>query len=274
MKFDMGQAWSDTTRLLTANIGMIAIVAGVFFFLPYAAMTLLLTNSLGQMMASDPQNPTAAFDQIFALYSHIWWVFVLVGVGQGIGMLGLLSLLTDRQRPTVGEALLIGAKTFVPYLGAILLLYVLMAFVIGIPVALAYAAGSAALTVIVVIAVLIALLYAMTKFSLIPAVMATEQVLNPVKAIDRSWRLTKGNSVRIFLFYVLLFVVLIVVAIVVSIIAGLLAALLGGQMAIVANGIVSAAVNSAWVALFVAVLAAVHHQLAGPPLADIAETFE
>src|SRR3569833_1479362 len=198
IKFDMGQAWSDTTRLLTANIGMIAIVAGVFFFLPYAAMTMLLTNSLGQMMVSDPQNPTAAFDQIFALYRHIWWVFVLVGVGQGIGMLGLLSLLSDRQRPTVGEALLIGAKTFVPYLGAILLLYVLMAFVLGIPVALALAAGSTALTVIVVIAVLVALRYAMTKFSLIPAVMATEQVLNPVKAIDRSWRLTKGNSVRIF----------------------------------------------------------------------------
>src|SRR3569833_3336826 len=194
IKFDMGQAWSDTTRLLTANIGMIAIVAGVFFFLPYAAMTLLLTNSLGQMMVSDPQNPTAAFDLIFALYSHIWWVFVLVGVGQGIGMLGLLSLLTARQRPTVGEALLIGAKTFVPYLGAILLLYVLMAFVIGIPVALALAAGSTALTVIVVIAVLVALLYAMTKFSLIPAVGAAGRGRGPGGAGARAGRGAGGGG--------------------------------------------------------------------------------
>jgi hypothetical protein len=274
MKFDMGRAWGDAARLLGANSGVIAIVAGVFFFLPNLAMTLLLANSLSQITAVNPQDATAAFAEVFALYGRIWWIFPITGIAQVIGLLALLSLLADRQRPTVGEALVFGATAFFPYLGAMILLYLALLCVLGIPIGLAYLTGSTALIVIVALLAFVALLYVATKFSLVPAVMATERVLNPVKAIARSWQLTRGNSVRIFLFYVLLAVVLVVVALVVSMVGGVVFALLGSGGAIVGNGIFSSALNAVWLALFMAVLAAVHHQLAGTSTAGLAETFE
>ena len=38
MKFDLDTAWKDTMGLLTRNLGLLAVVAGVFFFLPYAGL--------------------------------------------------------------------------------------------------------------------------------------------------------------------------------------------------------------------------------------------
>lgn len=278
MKFDMGRAWSDATRLLSGNIAVISIVAAVFFFLPYLVMNLQLTSVIGQFTAAaqlqtGQLTPGAALGQVTAIYARLWWVLVLVIAGQTIGMLGLLALLTDRQRPTVGQALMFGVLAFVPYLGTIILVYLLMLVVLGIPMGLAVYSGSTAAAVTVGLAVLVAFVYGAVKFSLIPAVIATERVLNPVKALVRSWRLTKGNSVRIFLFYLLLLVVLFVVALVVSFAVGLMVALLGSGGALWGNGILSSVVNSAWVVVFVAILAAVHHQLAGPSEAGLAETF-
>ena len=40
MKFDMGAAWNEAMRLISGNLQVIAIVAGVFFFLPYFAFSL------------------------------------------------------------------------------------------------------------------------------------------------------------------------------------------------------------------------------------------
>lgn len=278
MKFDMGRAWGDATRLLSANITVISIVAAVFFFLPYLVMNLQLSNVMGQLLAAGPLSagqlgPEAALGQITAIYAQLWWVLLLVIVGQTIGMLGLLALLTDRQRPTVGEALVFGILAFFPYLGAIVLLYLLMLVVLGIPMGVAVYSGSNAAVAIVGLAALVAFVYAAVKFSLVPAVIATERVLNPFKALVRSWRLTKGNSVRIFLFYLLLIIVLVVVALVVSFVVGLIVALLGPAGALWGNGVLSSVVNSAWVVLFVAILASVHHQLAGPSDAGLAETF-
>lgn len=278
MKFDMGRAWGDATRLLSANIGVIAIVAGVFFFLPQLVMNLQMTSVIGQIattgrLATGQLGPEGAMNEMLAIYAQLWWAFALLIVAEIIGLLGLLALLTDRQRPTVGEALLFGGLAFFPYLGAIILIYLVMLVVLGIPLGLAIYSGSNAAVAIVGLAALVVLLYGAVKVSLIPAIIATERVLNPIKALTRSWQLTKGNSVRIFLFYVLLFVVLFVVALVVSLVVGLIVALLGTAGALWGNGILSSAVNSVWVVLFVAILASIHHQLAGPSDAGLAETF-
>ena len=40
--------------------------------------------------------------------------------------------------------------------------------------------------------------------------------MNPIAALGRSWRLTKGNSLMLFLFYVLLVLAILVVSFVVT----------------------------------------------------------
>ena len=132
MKFDMSKAWSDATAMIGANAKTIAIVAGVFFFLPYLAL-MLLVPEMGASggMGGDTQDPDAAMNAVMGLYAQYWWVFVLLILLQAIGSLGLLALLTDRSRPTVGEALGVGMKALLPYIGTLIIMVVIVAVVVA-----------------------------------------------------------------------------------------------------------------------------------------------
>ena len=273
MKSDMGRAWSDATAPLSANRQVVLIVAGVFFFLPYLAVMLLLPDSFTGVPAGRQDDPDAAFAAMSALYADNWWVILLLAVFQGIGMLGLLALLTDRSRPTVGEALGQGAKSFLPYLAAQILQGLVIVVAVVVPITLAAATGSTAVTALVALVAMVLVAYLLTKFSLTIPVIAIGRVMNPVRALARSWALTKGNSVRLFFFYVLLVLVVIVVAIVLGMIIALASVLAGPDGSLIANGLISAIINMAAVTLALAVLAAIYRQLAGPSTESLNETF-
>jgi len=275
MKFDMGRAWNDAVALLRANQQVVLVVAGVFFFLPYLAMMVFLPDyaqALGPAGTSQAATPDEALAELTSLYTKLWWAILLVAVVQGIGMLGLLALLTDRNRPTVAEALVIRAKSFLTYLGAQILQSIVMVLIIIVPFVVGGAAGLAA-GVIVGLLAAVAVLYLFTKFSLSIPVIVAERVMNPVTALGRSWALTKGNSVRLFFFYCLLFIVLIVITIVLSIVLGIIGAITGPEGALLVSGLSNAIVNMIGLSLFLAVLAAAHRQLSGAA-ASVGETFE
>ena len=42
MKLDINRAWTDAINLIQTNLSVVAVVAGVFFFLPYLAFALLM----------------------------------------------------------------------------------------------------------------------------------------------------------------------------------------------------------------------------------------
>ena len=275
MKFDMGAAWNEAMRLIAANRQVVAIVAGVFFFLPYLAFMLLFMNQMEALEAAQMANPNpeAVGAAMMAFYGQIWWAILLMVVIQAIGMLGLLALLTDRSRPTVGEALSIGAKLFLPYLGAQLVVSVVLGIMMLLPFAVGAAVSVTAGVLLGLIAI-VALCYLFTKFMLVPPVIAIERETNPLTALGRSWRLTKGNSVRLFFFMVLLLIAIVVIGGVVSMVVGLVFALFGATAALIGQAIVSGLLNAIWVVLFLAVLAAIHHQLAGPSTETVRETFE
>jgi hypothetical protein len=274
MKFDMGRAWNDAVALLRANQQVVLVVAGVFFFLPSLALVLLIPDYAQGVgtPASDATDPNAALQALADAYGQVWWAVLISIVAQGIGMLGLLALLTDRDRPTVGEALVIGAKSFLPYIGTSILQSIALVVVVLIPFVVGGAAGLWA-GVIVGLVAAVALAYLFTKFSLSVVVIVAERVMNPVTAIARSWALTKGNSLRVFLFYVLLFIVLMVVAIVVSIVLGIIGALAGPDGVLFVSGLSNALFNMVFLAIYLAVLAAVHRQLSGSA-ATVGQTFE
>jgi hypothetical protein len=124
-------------------------------------------------------------------------------------MLGLLALLTDHRRPTVAEALKIGFRKVFSYIGAYLIAGFAIALAAFVLIGLT-AAVSTALAFVGVIALFLILAYAMVKLSLVPAVLVKEDVANPITALSRSWRLTKGNSFRLFFFYFLIVLVMII----------------------------------------------------------------
>lgn len=275
MKFDMTAAWSEAMRLIAANRQVIAIVAGVFFFLPYLAFMLMFMNQMSALEAAQTANPDpeAMGQAMMGFYGDIWWFVLLAMVIQGIGMLGLLTLLTDRSRPTVGEALKAGVRMFLPYFGAQLLLSVLFGLLILVPIAVG-AGGSIGAGLLLGLIAAVVFCYLFTKFMLTPAVIAIERQANPLTALGRSWQLTKGNSVRIFLFVFLLFLAVGVVGGVISMVVGLFLALGGAQTALIGQAVISGLINAVFYVIFLGVLAAIYRQLAGPSTEAVRETFE
>jgi hypothetical protein len=261
MKFDMGRAWSQAMATLAANRDLIGIVAGVFFFLPYLALMLMVPDMSAELPTQPGGDAQAMFDALMAVYARIWPYLLIVVILQGIGSLALLALLRDSTRPTLGEALKRGLIAFLPYVAAQLIVVLGIAIVGGILLEGALAI-SQAIAVLVIFIVLIAAVYLAVKFSLTMPVIGIERSYNPLAALARSWRLTKGNSLRLFLFYFLIAVAGMIVVMVIQMVLGLVFALLSAEGQAIGNGVVSSLLNAAWATLFLAVLAATHRQLA------------
>lgn len=261
MKFDLDTAWKDTSRLLRDNFSLLAIIAGVFFFVPYAAVLIAIPSALPIAALEQGGNPEAMQAAILDLYSTYWWVLLALAIIQGIGLLAMLALLRRRANPTVGEALATGAGSVVSYLAAQILqsfaLIAVIILLIGIPAA----AGSPAIAFFGGMLALVLFLYILTKMSLVSPVIAIEEVKNPLTAIARSWKLTRGNSVRVFLFYLLVLVAFFVVSVVASMITTVIFSLGGENAALFGTSFIAALINAALIILGVCLLAAVHTQL-------------
>ncbi|WP_338446232.1 hypothetical protein V5F89_00055 [Pelagerythrobacter marensis] len=271
MKFDMGRAWSETTAMLGANKELLAVIAGIFIFLPNLALAMLVPEMMQGPAEVDPENPMATM-QAFYAENGIW--FFLLAIVQAIGTLSLLALLHDR-RPTVGEAIRTGLVTLLPYIAAQLIIMLGVAIVLGVPVGIATGAGGAAAGVVVGLIAAIVLIYIMVKVSLVSPEMVLGGTLNPLTAIANSWRLTKGNSLRLFAFYLLLLIGVGVVAIVIAMISGLFVAMLGQNAAgLLVGGALNGVLAAIWSVLIVCVVAAVYRQLSGPSTEAVSETFE
>ena len=264
MKFDMGEAWTTATGLLSKNKDVILVVAGVFFFLPYVASTLLFPQAMTPEQVN-PEDLSAVSDAVLQAYADYWWVILIVFVTQGIGTLSLLTLLTDRAKPTVGEAIARGASGFLSYFAANLI----FVFALGTILTIALL-----ITPFLVVLAIPVMFYAMVKFSLVMPAIAIDGIRNPIKAISRSWSLTKGNSFRLFAFYVLLVIALMVVTLIITMVLAVLLAAIGGQIETIGNALVASLINAGFVVLFLGILAGVHRQLAGDRPEELSEVFD
>lgn len=269
----MSAAWNEASRLLAANRQVITVVAGVFFFLPYLAFALMFMNetaALEAARAADP-DPAAIGDAMAEFYGGVWWVVILLAVIQGIGLLAILTLLTDRARPTVAEALKTGVRLLLPYLGAQLLVSVVLGLLVLLAVAVGIGASAlAALLATIVAAALVCYLFA--KFLLTPPVIVVERQTNPIAAMGRSWRLTRGHALRVFAFVFLLILAVAIVGAVVSMVVGLALALAGSDAALLGQAILSGLINAVFYVIFAGAIAATYRQLAGKPAEKAPET--
>ncbi|MGB3377629.1 MAG: hypothetical protein WBH10_07280 [Allopontixanthobacter sediminis] len=271
MKLDMGNAWSEATAMISANRELVAIIAGIFVFLPTIVLAVIAPEAATGPTEVNQNDPMATMQAFYA--QNGIWLFV-IAIINAIGSLALFALFADN-RPTVGDAITTGIKTLLPYLAAQILLILALSILLGIPVGLAVAAGGSAAGVLVGIVAFVALVYVMIKFSLLAPAMIIGGILNPVRALRASWNATKGNSLRLLLFYFLLGIAVVVVAMVFGLVTGLFVAMLGtGAVAAMLGGALNGLVSAVWAVVIVAVLSATYRQLTGPSTQSVTETFE
>lgn len=271
MTFDSNRAWKEAVAAVAANREVLLALAGVFFVLPSIAFSLFFPQ---------PEPPAGATpEQTLALMREFYLgaapYFIPIGLVQMGGTLAMLTLFTDRSRPTVSVAIKQGFIAVIPYFLAQLMLGLGIGLAAVVLLALAGLTGVTAIVVLAGIALAVIVVYAAVKTSLVAPVVAVEYERNPVAALRRSWALTKGNSVRLVLFYLLVVVAfVIVVSIAMGIVGVALALLVGGETARIIAAVVSAVLGGVFSVYFVAILASVHRQLAGPSTAAVSATFE
>ena len=261
MKFDLDTAWKDTTRLLRDGFGLLAVIAGVFYFLPYFAAVLWIPG-LAELSSGQIDPSSAAMEaRMNELLAGYWWALLLLFLLQSIGFLAMLALLRRRAKPTVAEALQIGAKSVGSYLVASLLAGFAIALLLLVLVSIPAAIGLSVAVVIGAMLATVGAIYLFTKLSIVSPVIAVEGELSPIRSLGRAWSLTKGNSLRMFFFYFLLFIAYLVISTIVSMLISLVFALGGTEIQLFGQAFNSALMNALAAILFTCVLASVHAQL-------------
>ena len=279
LNFDSSRAWRDAMALIQANREVLVAVAGVFFLLPGIASALFLTDYQNNLMANIGNS--AAMRQLMEGNVGKVTSFGLISLLlQSLGHMAMLALLTDRSRPTVGQAMGIAVRAFPTLAATILivfagyllgaLIYAVFAGVLGV------ATGIGMLTFVLILLLAGVMVYVMVKLSLTMPVIVIEKVLNPFAALTRSWRLTRGNSLRLFMFYLLLALIYLVIATVFSGGIMLVTTLAAGEgtLSLVIAALVSGLFGAAGSLVVTAILAAIHRQLAGPSAESLGATFD
>ncbi len=265
-KFDANRAWTKAMGMIAANRKVVAIIAGVFFFLPNFALSLLAPDLVDPTASSPPaETPEEAMAQLSSFGPEFFVTLIVLALIQAVGVLGLLRLLTDSGRPTVSEALKSGLSGLFTYVIAQIVQTFIFIVAIGLPLGLFAATGNAAAISAGVVFALVIGIYIFVRLSLLSPAIAIDRIHSPIGALGRSWSLTKGHAGRLTLFFALLFVAIIIALTVLTLVLGLGFAAVGGQVQLIGTAFLSSFANTIVVAIFLAVLAAVHRQLASPP---------
>ncbi len=260
MKLDSNRAWKDAARSVSRNREAIMAVAGVFFLLPQLALGLFFPQPTPSAGMSEQQ----VVELVQAYYVSAWPVLIPIFICQAIGTVALLRLLSHADRPTVGEAIRQSLPGVLTYLGAQIVLGVAIGLGGGLVLSVLALSGIAALPVVGLLVLMVGIVAIVLRVSLSAPVVAIEGERSPIRVLRRSWMLTKGNSWRLLGFYALIFVALLAIQTVLSLVIGIPLAMLGeGTGAEVILALASALLNAAMAVYLVAIIGAVHDQLAG-----------
>lgn len=269
-KLDMGKAWTQATGMIGANRDLVGVLAGLFLFLPlFVVVYALLTSSIDFAGGGGEPDPARVSAQIEAFLAANWWALLLALVGQLCGSIAIIALIGDPSRPTVREALGAVPRLVLPVLGAQLLIGLLT----QLPSFLAGLLPQAAAAGLSLIALPVTL-YLTIKFALTSAVIVLGQRRNPIEAMRRSWGLTKGNSFRLFLFFLSLMVLAAVVGLILMLVVGLVLSTLGERVALIGNSGFFALLLTVFYTVSYALTAAIYRQLSQTVPDEDADLFE
>lgn len=274
----MEEAWTTTISLVTQNFQLLALLAGIFFFLPSVAINMIMPDLAAFF---DPAvEPDELSEQLLRLFEENFWaisgVVALSLLTSFVGYLAMVALV-GRNRPTVGQAIAGGFQGFATLVGCLILfviLYVLISMAIMLPLAMLGAVGVGAIVLLAPIVILAVIGFLMTRLCVTMPVIMVEGRLNPFAVMWRSWQLTGPSKWPIFGFWALLFVAYLVIALLTFGSLGVIAAVLGdGDMSLFIVGALNGLVGAAVSIVVACISVAIHNQLAGPRTEALEETF-
>lgn len=208
---EVGRVFSSSFAMLRQRFWPLVGMWAVFSVIQIAAMFALILGIAGMGLAGSA-GLSAGIDDPAALAG--------LGIGMIVFMVGfyaayivlilaqqaaLVTLASPLEEPSFGGALSRGFKSALPFLAITVLL--LLGY-IAVLVALSVVTGGAALAgdtagglVAGVFALLFlpVLIYLGCRFSVLVPVVAVDQVFNPITAIRRTWSVTGGKVLKIFL---------------------------------------------------------------------------
>jgi MFS family permease len=256
MKFDGNLAWKQASAAVGANRELVLALAGVFFFLPSFALVMLFKQPVVP--------PDATSEQMMAvlqpyLASMAPW-FLIGSIIQAFGQATLIELFGRPVRSTVGEALRRGLRAL-PY-------YIVVQLLVGMAVALAMVFAQMIGGIVApVLGLVLAIYLACQVYGrvLVASTLVVLEDLNPIAAIVRSVRLSRGNGLRLGNFLFLLGVGCFFVITVLTILLGIAAALTMGEgrTADMLTGFFTSAAAAVVLCYVAAIAVAAYRQLAG-----------
>ncbi len=275
MNFSMSRTWNETTSLLGRNFGLLAVLAGLFLFLPQGLLYVVFPEAMTQQMQVGIGASMSGEDGSVAFFV----ASLLLSLIQILGLTAMTALLDQHKRPTVGQAIEIAARRFLTVFACFLIaMVVVLALCVPVLLFVGFDAvmsgdmsGAIGRMMFGALVLLIVLLYLAGRMSVLMAVITLDGVGNPFRALADSWRLTSPAQWRIFGFYLLLLVVALVIMLVVGMVFGAIGAATGSQsVAILLNSVFGAFANVVTVAIGVAI----YYQLAGPGTRQLSDAFE
>ncbi len=232
-KLDFSAAWNDVVAMLKKHAGLVLPIAGVFIILPQIVMSIMVAQP-DFAGIEDPEVVLNIFSEY--IYAVLPWLLALSLIAI-IGNLAIYHLILGGKNPTVGEALSLAVASFLPFFLAGLIGNI--AAMIGLLFLLAPG------------------IYLAIKFILAGPAIAAEGIKNPIEALSRSWALTRGNSLHIFGFILIVAIVGSVAMLIASIILGGILGLISPVLATVVEALLSGLLS----VLMLFVVMAIYRQL-------------
>ncbi len=257
MKLSYSAVWQRSATLLRENASLIIPVAGIFMFLPA-----VLTGYF--LPLPKPQRA----EEIRALFSdymsaNFHWL-LLTNLLNMAGSLSILSIVLDKDKHTVANAIGRAVALLPFYVLAMLLWWILMglAIVPGLLLA-ALAEGMnipfARLALLVAIA---GFIYAYGRTAVMGPIMVADQRRNPIAPLLASFRLTDGNGWATGGLITIVFVVLCIAYLAFSAALGILLLLVAGdELGGLLMLIVAAALSTAIYVVLTVIYAAIFLEL-------------
>lgn len=284
MNVDIGSVFSNTFAMVRERWGpMLGLWATFFaaliiYFMIFGGLLGGSAFMLGSAMGGgiDDAGILGGMGIGFFLMMIVFYIgYFAIAFGQQGSMVAMAS---PFRRPTFGEAFSLGLKGGLSFLGVIIVLmvaYIVLALIGALFVGILGEAGG----IILAILFLPIIVYLACRFSVLVPVIVVEEIFNPIKAITRTWEVTRGKVLGIFVIY-LIFTVIAAVVIMLpfglffgSIFASAEAGLDPGFGSALLMGLLFLLVFIAFMLVSASMIASLHAELSDAQTEDLSETF-